>query len=103
MGETGVAATHKWLSIVGIGEDGLDGLGQNAVGAISAAEIVFGGARHLALAAQAIRGEARPWGSPFDPAMREVLALRGRPVCVLASGDPFWYGVGLVANSAAST
>jgi precorrin-6B C5,15-methyltransferase / cobalt-precorrin-6B C5,C15-methyltransferase len=94
MGETGVAATHKWLSIVGIGEDGLDGLGRNAVAAISAAEIVFGGARHLALAAQAIRGEARPWASPFDPAMHEVLALRGRPVCVLASGDPFWHGVG---------
>ena len=55
--------------------------------------MVFGGRRHLALAAPLIRGEARPWPSPFDGAIR-VLALRGRAVCVLASGDPFQHGVG---------
>ena len=54
--------------------------------------MVFGGRRHLALAASLIRGEARPWPSPFDVAA--VLAERGRPVCVLASGDPFHFGVG---------
>ncbi len=56
--------------------------------------MVFGGRRHLALAADAIRGEARPWPMPFDAAMSEVVALRGRKVCVLASGDPFCHGVG---------
>jgi precorrin-6Y C5,15-methyltransferase (decarboxylating) len=63
---------------------------------IEAAEIVFGGRRHLALAAPLIRGAARAWPSPFDGAAEEVLAHRGRPVCVLASGDPFHYGVGAV-------
>ena len=53
---------------------------------------MFGGRRHLALAAPAITGTAMPWPSPFD--IGEVLAHRGRPVCVLASGDPFHYGVG---------
>jgi precorrin-6Y C5,15-methyltransferase (decarboxylating) len=53
---------------------------------------VFGGHRHLALAGSLIRGEARAWPSPFD--VSAVLALRGRPVCVLASGDPFLHGVG---------
>src|SRR5262249_17129841 len=42
------------------------------------------------------RGAARPWPSPFDGAVDEVLAQRGRPVCVLASGDPFVHGVGAV-------
>jgi precorrin-6Y C5,15-methyltransferase (decarboxylating) len=93
------ASTEKaiapWLSIVGIGEDGLSGLGENARRAIEAAEFVFGGKRHLALVVDGITGEARPWPVPFDLAMADVMALRGRKVCVLASGDPFFYGVGV--------
>jgi precorrin-6Y C5,15-methyltransferase (decarboxylating) len=90
------AAPRRWLSIVGIGEDGVDGLSAVARGLISGAEIVFGGKRHLALASSLIRGAARPWPSPFERAAEEVLAHRGRQVCVLASGDPFHYGVGTV-------
>jgi precorrin-6Y C5,15-methyltransferase (decarboxylating) len=90
------AAPRRWLSIVGIGEDGVDGLSAVARGLISGAEIVFGGKRHLALASPLIRGAARPWPSPFERAAEEVLAHRGRQVCVLASGDPFHYGVGTV-------
>lgn len=86
----------RWLSIVGIGEDGIEGLGELARGLIESAEFVFGGARHLSLAAPLIRGTARPWGSPFDQSVAEVLQFRGRPVCVLASGDPFQHGVGSV-------
>lgn len=85
---------RRWLSIVGIGEDGVEGLGKNARKAITEAAIVFGGKRHLELAARLISGEARPWPVPFDAAMRDVLAQRGRNVCVLASGDPFFFGVG---------
>jgi precorrin-6B C5,15-methyltransferase / cobalt-precorrin-6B C5,C15-methyltransferase len=83
---------RRWLSIVGIGEDGIEGLSPTARGLIGDAEIVFGGARHLALAAPLIRGQARPWPSPFSVA--PVLTARGRRTCVLASGDPFQYGVG---------
>ncbi|ODT81609.1 MAG: precorrin-6Y methyltransferase [Pelagibacterium sp. SCN 64-44] len=83
-----------WLSIVGIGEDGLSGLSPAARAAIERAELVFGGARHLDLAADAIRGEPRPWLSPFSASVEAVLAAKGQNVCVLASGDPFHYGVG---------
>jgi precorrin-6Y C5,15-methyltransferase (decarboxylating) len=89
-----VDATVKWLTIVGIGEDGLAGLSANARAAIEEADTVFGGKRHLELAAPAINGEARAWPSPFDAAMGEVVARRGTRVCVLASGDPFCHGVG---------
>lgn len=81
-----------WLSIVGIGEDGASGLGDEAKRLIAGAEIVFGGRRHLELAASLIRGESRPWPSPFS--VEPVAALAGRQVCVLASGDPFLHGVG---------
>jgi precorrin-6Y C5,15-methyltransferase (decarboxylating) len=90
------AAAPRWLSIVGIGEDGVEGLSAVARGLISGADIVFGGKRHLALAAGLIRGAVRPWPSPFDAGVAEVVAQRGRQVCVLASGDPYLYGVGAV-------
>jgi precorrin-6B C5,15-methyltransferase / cobalt-precorrin-6B C5,C15-methyltransferase len=88
------AAAPRWLSIVGIGEDGIEGLSAVARGLISGAEIVFGGKRHLGLAGPLIHGAVRPWPSPFESAVAEVLAQHGRAVCVLASGDPYHYGIG---------
>jgi precorrin-6Y C5,15-methyltransferase (decarboxylating) len=90
------ASPSRWLSIVGIGEDGVEGLSAVARGLVSGADIVFGGERHLLLAAPLIKGEAKPWPSPFSRGIDAVLACRGRQVCVLASGDPFHYGVGSV-------
>lgn len=88
------APAEPWLSIVGIGEDGMAGLGEAARKLIADAGTVFGGKRHLELAASLIAGEVHPWPSPFDKAIDAVLALRGHPVCVLASGDPMFFGVG---------
>jgi len=93
-GASGQDAPRPWLHVVGLGEDGLDGLGAGARRAIGKAHVVFGGQRHLALAAEAITGEACPWPTPFDAGLAAVLARRGAPVCVLASGDPMHYGVG---------
>lgn len=88
------AATARWLTIVGIGEDGVEGLGDEAKRCIANAEFVFGGKRHLTLVDGLVTGTAEPWPAPFDAGMRAVLALSGRPVCILASGDPFCHGVG---------
>lgn len=88
------ATPGPWLTIVGIGESGLDELSPRAQALIHAAELVFGGARHLALAKRLITGQTMPWPKPFDPDMTAVRAARGRRVCVLASGDPFLFGVG---------
>ncbi|MEM7191622.1 MAG: precorrin-6y C5,15-methyltransferase (decarboxylating) subunit CbiE, partial [Pseudomonadota bacterium] len=93
------APSQRWLSIVGISEDGVAGLGRGARDLIENAEIVYGGARHLALASPIIQGEARPWPSPFSDAPNEIIALRGRQVCVLASGDPFFYGAGATLSA----
>jgi precorrin-6B C5,15-methyltransferase / cobalt-precorrin-6B C5,C15-methyltransferase len=81
---------NPWLTIIGIGEDGLAGLSEASRKALADAEAVFGGERHLALAGVTDRG--RRWPVPFDANC--VLVCRGRPTAVLASGDPFWYGVG---------
>jgi len=84
----------RWLSIVGIGQDGAEGLSPLAKSLVSSADLVVGGARHLELATQLIMGERLPWPSPMQKAFPEILARRGRPVAVLASGDPFNFGVG---------
>ena len=86
--------SEPWLSIVGIGEDGIAGLSARARESIQSATLVFGGARHLSLAGSLIRGTPRRWVSPFERNVPEVLAHRGKPVCVLASGDPFMHGIG---------
>jgi precorrin-6B C5,15-methyltransferase / cobalt-precorrin-6B C5,C15-methyltransferase len=83
-----------WLSILGIGEDGVEGLTEAARALIAAADLVVGGARHLALAAPLIGGERLRWPSPLGDAFPAILARRGTPVVVLASGDPYCYGIG---------
>ena len=83
-----------WLTVVGIGEDGLAGLGAEASAAVASSATLVGGARHLAMVPP-VQGQQRlEWPSPFDVA--PVLARRFSPVCVLASGDPMLFGVGAV-------
>lgn len=54
---------------------------------------MIGGRRHLALA-RPLAAETLAWPSPLSDAYPAILARRGQPTCVLATGDPFHYGVG---------
>jgi precorrin-6B C5,15-methyltransferase / cobalt-precorrin-6B C5,C15-methyltransferase len=87
-------ANAPWLAIVGIGEDGVEGLSGAAQALVRRATLVIGGARHLDLAVSLIRGEARAWPHPMSEGLSQILARRGQPTAVLASGDPFCFGVG---------
>ncbi len=70
------------------------GLSPVAQRLVADAELVVGGKRHLGLADALIRGRRLAWPSPIGDALPEIEKHRGRPVVVLASGDPFHYGVG---------
>src|SRR6185312_1868081 len=94
MAEPAICTARRWLSIVGIGEDGVQGLSTVARQLVGSAELVVGGARHLELANELIRGRRLAWPSPIGDAFPEIARYRGRPVAVLASGDPFHFGVG---------
>lgn len=85
--------SNRWLSIVGIGEDGLAGLSPLAASVIANAEVLVGGGRHLAMVPEGV-AERLPWPSPLTDAIAPIKAARGRRVVVLASGDPFLWGVG---------
>jgi precorrin-6Y C5,15-methyltransferase (decarboxylating) len=87
--------TKPWLSIVGIGEDGWDGLSKAAREAVAAADRIYGGARHLAFVPP---GEAElcAWKSPISQSVDEIVLehhSRGA-VVVFASGDPMLHGIG---------
>lgn len=81
-----------WLTVVGIGEDGFSGLGKQARRALLGASRIIGSPRQLALLPRCVTAAREQWPTPFT--LAPVLALRGEPVCVLASGDPMFYGVG---------
>lgn len=85
--------TAPWLTVVGIGENGLDGLGARARKAVDTADVLAGGRRHLDLVPNAT-AEKVAWGKDFNVSIAELAKYRGRRVVVLASGDPMNYGAG---------
>ena len=91
--EGAMSDTPRWLAIIGVGEDGADALTPAAHALIANAALIVGGARHLALIGET-RAERLVWPSPLTAAIEAILARRGAPVVALASGDPFFYGVG---------
>ena len=82
-----------WLHIVGIGEDGLDGLVPAARAVVEAAEVIIGGERHHQLVGR-VSAERLKWPNPFDALIAQLQALSGKRVVVLATGDPLWFSVG---------
>jgi len=86
-------ADAPWLTIIGLGEDGPDGLTRASLKAIGRAEIVMGARRHLSLLPD-LAARTIEWPTPFAEGIPILLDLRGRNVVLLASGDPFWFGAG---------
>src|ERR1700744_65387 len=87
-----------WLALIGIGEDGRAGLNRRAQDLLDEASFIVGGARHLALA-QPLRAETMVWPTPLQDAIPAIVARRGSKVCILASGDPFHYGIGSLISA----
>ncbi|MFD6161020.1 precorrin-6y C5,15-methyltransferase (decarboxylating) subunit CbiE [Nocardia sp. NPDC060256] len=93
--------TDAWsgppVVVAGIGADGWDGLGRAAREAIASAEVIFGSVRQLGLVAERDSvGERVVWPSPLVPALAGLFErYAGARVCVLASGDPMFYGIGV--------
>jgi len=85
----------RWLSIVGIGEDGLAGVSPVGRSLIDQATILMGGERHLAMVPAEDSRERFVWASPIAKSINMLINLRGQSVCVLASGDPMCYGIGV--------
>ncbi|HMK67892.1 MAG TPA: precorrin-6y C5,15-methyltransferase (decarboxylating) subunit CbiE, partial [Stellaceae bacterium] len=81
-----------WLSVIGLGEEGLAGLAPAARALVEQAEVLVGGERHLAMVPRG-KAERLRWRRPLADTIGEIAARRGKRVVVLATGDPLWYGV----------
>lgn len=90
-----VMADVPWITIVGLDEDGLNGLSPASRSALDGAEIVMGAKRHLALVG-AVQGRTVEWPVPFADGLDLLRGFAGQQIVVLASGDPFWFGAGSV-------
>ncbi|GGL54105.1 precorrin-6y C5,15-methyltransferase (decarboxylating) subunit CbiE [Planomonospora parontospora] len=82
------------VTVVGIGADGWAGLPAAARRELHTAEVLMGSARQLALVPEPT-AERVVWPSPLLPALPGLIAAHsGRRICVLASGDPMFHGIG---------
>jgi precorrin-6B C5,15-methyltransferase / cobalt-precorrin-6B C5,C15-methyltransferase len=86
---------NRWLSIVGIGEGGWEELPALGRGLVENAAFIVGGERHLAMLPASVKAERASWATPLRLTVEEILRHRGRPVAVLATGDPMHFGVGV--------
>ncbi|MCP4823883.1 MAG: precorrin-6y C5,15-methyltransferase (decarboxylating) subunit CbiE [Shimia sp.] len=84
---------NPWLTIVGLGEDGPEGLPPASRKALEDAEVVMGAERHLSLL-PSLTANTITWPVPFSDGITLLLAQRGRKTVALASGNPFWHGAG---------
>jgi precorrin-6Y C5,15-methyltransferase (decarboxylating) len=91
------------LTVVGIGADGWVGLSESARRALASAEVLIGSERQLSLSPPT-DAERVAWPSPLLPAILGLLeAYQGRRICVLASGDPMFYGIGVTMTKLLGT
>jgi precorrin-6Y C5,15-methyltransferase (decarboxylating) len=82
----------QWLTIIGMGEDGYDGLSAGARNALAKAEVIVGSERLLKFLPKT-KAELQLWPQPFSAVVERIKPLSGRRTVLLATGDPLNYGV----------
>ena len=83
------------ITVIGIGEDGLDGLSASARTVLAAADVIAGGARHLGMLGADDSREQLIWEKGLDPTVGTLDEKRQtQRVVVLATGDPLLHGIG---------
>jgi precorrin-6Y C5,15-methyltransferase (decarboxylating) len=80
------------IHIVGIGDDGLDGLTGQARHVIEGAEIIVGSS-HLLETIPPSSAERITVGGNLDKLQQTIADLPAKPTVMLASGDPLFYGI----------
>lgn len=82
----------KWLTIIGMGEDGWEGISNRARLVLKTTEVIVGSSRLLKLLPN-IKAERHEWPQPFSAVIERIKPLAGRKTVILATGDPLNYGV----------
>ncbi len=88
-------AMEKWLTVIGIGEEGYYTLSQASQNKITKAQFIIGGARHLAMLPNNLLAEKICWQTPLSKTLNFIAENRNIPLVVLATGDPMDFGIGV--------
>lgn len=84
----------KAVTVIGMGDEGCPGLSSIAVNAVAKAQILAGGERHLDFFPQFTGEKIVFKGNLIQAAERIAELAAEHTVCVLASGDPLFFGIG---------
>ena len=84
-------AEAKKVHIIGIGDDGLDGVTEAARRLIEQADLLIGSEQTINLVGP-IAGEQMDVGSRLDDVVDRIASSPDRRIVVLATGDPLFYG-----------
>jgi precorrin-6B C5,15-methyltransferase / cobalt-precorrin-6B C5,C15-methyltransferase len=85
---------RKAVIVIGLGDDGCASLSSRAASAVARAQVLVGGERQLEFFPQ-FKGERVVLKAGIDAALERVAVLANEhTVCVLASGDPLFFGIG---------
>lgn len=82
-----------WLTVIGVGDDGLEGLPESALLLLRHAKLIVAQDR-LLKSADYPGVEVRFWSEGFQSVLSLIQERRGTPVCLLATGDPMHFGIG---------
>ncbi|MEE2855002.1 MAG: precorrin-6y C5,15-methyltransferase (decarboxylating) subunit CbiE [Actinomycetota bacterium] len=82
------------IIVIGIGADGMAGLGEVSCAELRRAAVIYGSKRQLDLLDDTVRAPRRQWPSPMLPALETLLDENTGDVHVVASGDPLLHGIG---------
>ena len=92
--------TNPWLTIIGIGADGLESLASAQLEQVKNADIIITAKRIAASLKQQtqtpIKADIHIWPVPFDPMFENLFKWKGQNIVILATGDPLWHGVGSI-------
>ncbi|MBH20472.1 MAG: hypothetical protein CML98_01705 [Rhodobiaceae bacterium] len=81
------------IKLIGIGDDGFEGLSKKVQSIILDAEIIIGGLRHLSMVPEVVAKKIS-WSKDLKQDIKKINGYKSKKICILASGDPLFYGIG---------
>ena len=87
-----------WLTIIGAGDEGLAGLGAAGLARVRAAPVLFGSKR-LLKKAEFPQAKLHFWEDGYEATLAALMARRGLPTVLIATGDPMNFGIGATLSA----
>ena len=84
--------TNRKIQLIGLGAGGIESLPTGHKELILSADIIFGAERHLEDIPKNI--SKKSWSKNIRNDLKKIKKIKNKKICILATGDPLFYGVG---------